>query len=395
MGRGFSVTKEPKVQAFILIDEENGHNYTMNVIDTPGLKETRIEGESRGDEEIINLAQQCISNQITKLNVVIYVAVAGRTHQLDAEAFDTVRRFLGLEFSENSMLVLSHCEQIGKPRIDQIIADMKKFEKTKEILEYCKLGVYPYGTINYDNLCNEEEEEESSEGKSEVMINLVKKRLTKIERMRKDLLQAILKMAEKPRPISQLEDVLSFLTEQKQQAISKALEKEKINWDKELRAQIDEYESRFKLMQEDEFRRFETQLTKQREDERKSYEKRLEDQSKLDQEEYSKRLKEEQEKDRQNFLEQIKGLKEEERQAESRRHAAQLEEDRKLRERLYAETLLRQRQEDDRRFQEQQQHIAEEKRRTWRAEQEAEATRRKLEEKERILQSNDKKCSIM
>ena len=46
------------------------------------------------------------------------MSVAGKTHERDTKAFNLVQQFLGAEFAENSMLVLSHCENLPKDRID-------------------------------------------------------------------------------------------------------------------------------------------------------------------------------------------------------------------------------------------------------------------------------------
>ena len=232
-GRGYSVTREPQLHTFVLTNQETNKSYTMNVIDTPGLRETRIDEDmkERGDEEIIKLARQFLSNELTYLNIVIYVAVAGKTHERDTEAFNQVRNFLGKEFAENSMLVLSHCETLPKDKIDQIIKDMKNYPKTKEIIDYCKLGVFPYGTLSGDVLASIDEEDEASpEEKLESKIKKVKKALTKIEKMRKSILDVILNMADHPRPVAMLEGVMRDLDEKKQQAINEALEKEKLSW---------------------------------------------------------------------------------------------------------------------------------------------------------------------
>ena len=67
-GRGFAVTREPTLHTFVLTNQETNRRYTMNVIDTddtPGLRENRIDKDiQRGDEEIINLARQFLSNKL-------------------------------------------------------------------------------------------------------------------------------------------------------------------------------------------------------------------------------------------------------------------------------------------------------------------------------------------
>ena len=335
-GRGFSVTKEPQIQAFILSDEHTNIQYTINVIDTPGLREKRIDDlQSRGDEEIIRLAGQCIKSQITYLNIVIYVTVAKRTHELDAEAFKCIRDYLGKEFESSSLLVLSHCEEVPKKRFEQIVNDMKTFPETNEIINYCKLGVLPYGTMNADllNLC-EDEDDDSPEQKEKTLRKVterVQDAIKRIEKMRQDLFRAIIKTADKPRSISQLEGLMKIIKEKEEETLNAALNAAKVEWNKEKKEDIEKMmatENSRHVAEFDkiklEFEKFHEQTIAKQEEERKRYEAELAEQNerflremKAKQEE-EKRLFEAElakERDLQNkkFLEVMKAKQEEER----------------------------------------------------------------------------------
>jgi len=68
----FSDTVDPKFQSFSLDNTETQTKYTMNIIDTPGLKEVKQMGiEARSDAAIINTINYCLKNEITKINVLL------------------------------------------------------------------------------------------------------------------------------------------------------------------------------------------------------------------------------------------------------------------------------------------------------------------------------------
>ena len=238
-GRCFSVTREPQITAFVLNDDRNNISYTINVIDTPGLTEKRIDNlKSREDEELIRIIKYYISNKITYLNIVIYVTVAKRTHELDAEAFQHIRTFLGDEFESNSLLVISHCEEIPKKRFEQILKDMKTFPETNIMINYCKLGVLPYGTMNADFLSLADEDNNNIPTEKEKTLRKITERVhdtyKRIEKMRQNLFLAIISTANRPRLISQLGRNY-YIKEQERMVIISAFDVAKKVWDNELK----------------------------------------------------------------------------------------------------------------------------------------------------------------
>ena len=259
-GRGYTVTKEPQIQAFILNDEHTNTQYTINIIDTPGLREKRIDDlQSRSDDALVTLAQNFISKQVTYLNIVIYVTVAKRTNELDAEAFKCIREYLGKEFESNSLLVLSHCEEIPKTRFEQIVDDMKKFPETNEVLNYCKLGVLPYGTMNADYLAigDEDDDDESPEVREKNIqrnTERVRDTLKRTEKMRHDLFLAIIKSANRPRSISQLEGLMKTVKEKEKKTLDATLNAAKEIWNKEKHDEIKKIKEQHAKEQEEKTR---------------------------------------------------------------------------------------------------------------------------------------------
>ena len=354
-GRGFSVTRKPTLHTFVLTSQDTNVSYTMNVIDTPGLREKRIDDmQSRSDEEIINLACQFLSNELTYLNIVIYVAIIGKTHERDIVVFDQVKQFLGAEFGENSMLVLSHCENYPKDRIDQCIEDMKKYPETNEIIKYCKLGVFPYGTLSGDELASIDDEEDFTvEEKLDSKIKIVTRTLTKIEKMRKSILDVIFNMADQPRQVTLLKGVIDHIEEQKQQAINEAFEKEKENLNQELDKQLQQYNESLKEMQKKEFDKFQREIEKQIEQQQSQYEQRIKEQAEQDRKIYEERLNHKLEKNKFEFEQKICTLNEAERGEEARRFALEQERQRKEQKRIYEQQLEPKRREQERLYKEQ------------------------------------------
>jgi len=68
----FSDTVDPKFQSFSLDNKQASTKYTLNIIDTPGLKEVKEVGvEARSDLAIMNTINYCLKNEITKINVLL------------------------------------------------------------------------------------------------------------------------------------------------------------------------------------------------------------------------------------------------------------------------------------------------------------------------------------
>ena len=125
--------------------------YIINLIDTTGLTEKRLGEQSRDDEQILKLVRLCIESHVIYLNAVCFVSTAGKTHEQDTEVFK-LKEFLGVKYSNNSMLLLTHCELLPDKKINHFIDLMKLHPPTKEIISFCKLGIFPYGTIDSDFL---------------------------------------------------------------------------------------------------------------------------------------------------------------------------------------------------------------------------------------------------
>lgn len=207
---GYSDTKYPTCKPYCLYDEEKGTVYNVNMLDTPGLQEHRRNPEeNRTDDELFNLAVRCLENNVVMLNVVCFVSQAGATYEHDVAAFEKVKSVLGPEYRSNTMMVLTHCEQIPESRVEKYIQEIKEHPVTKSLYEYCQLGVFPFGAVNEDNVAELDE----------VTKNIViQARLKKVANMRNALISKFIQCTNMPQTVKQLE-ILREETEKKRQEV--------------------------------------------------------------------------------------------------------------------------------------------------------------------------------
>jgi len=85
----FSDTVNPKFQSFSLDNKNKSIKYTINIIDTPGLKEVKKIGEdARSDQVILNTINYCLKNEIAKINtLLIFISFELGVAQEDLESF--------------------------------------------------------------------------------------------------------------------------------------------------------------------------------------------------------------------------------------------------------------------------------------------------------------------
>jgi GTPase Era involved in 16S rRNA processing len=196
---GFSITKKPGYNSLLLHDNEKNMSFQLNIIDTPGLQEVHENDESRTDAELLKLAAVCVEKHITSLNVVCFVSRAGETHRNDVVLFDTVQKFLGDKFADISMMVLTHCDEFSDKRLKEFERNIHDHEISKPISQYCKLGIAQYGAINYTTL------EQFPE--KDVQQAVVRSKLTRIGKMRKQFIDKIISCADRGLPINELQAI--------------------------------------------------------------------------------------------------------------------------------------------------------------------------------------------
>ncbi|CAF0948900.1 unnamed protein product [Didymodactylos carnosus] len=221
---GFSETRDPKCYALSLFDNLHKNIYQVNIIDTPGLQEKpRYPLEDRTDRQLLSLAKKCIESNLTKLNCVCFVSQAGCTNLYDIDVFDVLMKFLGLGYSENSMMILTHSDGFTFDKLAEFHAKFRTHPKSVFAYNYCKLGIYNHGIINYDELATYVRrpnlQQEMMEEKSDHLIP-----------MRQKLIECFITTADKQIEVSALEAVIKENEKIKADMMEKLWKEKKIKF---------------------------------------------------------------------------------------------------------------------------------------------------------------------
>jgi hypothetical protein len=104
----FSDTVNAKFQSFG-VEGKNGVKYTLNIIDTPGLFEQKINDDSvRSNDDILKLINDCQRNEITKLHcAIIFASFESGINSEDIKSIELFQeKFNGVEI----YLCITKCE---------------------------------------------------------------------------------------------------------------------------------------------------------------------------------------------------------------------------------------------------------------------------------------------
>jgi len=150
----FSDTVNPKFQSFSLDDKNNQMKYTLNIIDTPGLKEVAKIGEdARSDEVILNTINYCLKNEITKINtLLIFISFELGVTSDDLNSFQS---FLE-KFSHNSIQIgicITRSEDKGDKWKKGIVEQLSQHAYFSEVLKKDNVKVLFMGCV--DSIKNE------------------------------------------------------------------------------------------------------------------------------------------------------------------------------------------------------------------------------------------------
>ena len=391
----FSAINGTEIRTFIVKEAKNSFSYTINAVYLPMLH------KSLNEEELFAMIRSCIMQKISCINAVLYVSIAGQTHELDIEIFKTIEKFLGKSFSSNSLLILNHIGDLSNHRLEQLISDMKVFNETRTFIEYCSLGIFPYITMNAESL-NDDEDDDDNDKNISLKTKCIRKCLLKIETLRQNLLQTIIKTAENSRIILDVAGFEMFTKKELKQATDDALIAEKQKWEKQLDENIKQYNERFMQMHEDKTNIFDNKIQNiQQENNRRNLHLQEQFKQKLNhiQAEFQKKLEEERKLQRSVYEHQLSILKIEGDQREKARlYAERVEKEEKDRKEKYKAELQKCSLEEEELLR-QQQRADEEKYHRELIETQNESLRKILNEQKRIREEverrrKDNKCSI-
>ena len=152
---------------------------------------------------------------------------------------------------------------------------MNKYEKTKEMIEYCKLGVLPYGTMSADKLDVLDDDEETPEQVQEKKCIVIEKTSKRIAKMRLNLFNKMIETADMPNYISQLNGCIQYIETEKKKALDTALGEKQDEWDKELKEEINKFSEEYNSIQNKVEKRYENEFKKALDFQYNQYQKEL------------------------------------------------------------------------------------------------------------------------
>jgi len=154
-----SKTATPELNSFsaTVTYEDNSSAYvTLNILDTPGLKETKLRAiDVRTDEEISSLISSCLKEKFIDIDVIGFVfSCVQNISNDDLEVFEALRGFIGEDWKSNSLLILTHAESRTEQSLEKFVAELKLGERHRNIVEYCSMGWAAVGALQQDTLDN-------------------------------------------------------------------------------------------------------------------------------------------------------------------------------------------------------------------------------------------------
>jgi GTPase SAR1 family protein len=145
----FAETVNPKFQSFSLDDKRNGTKYTLSVIDTPGLKEVcRLGENARSDAVILNTINYCLTNEITKINILlIFIAFDIGVSNDDLDSFKTFLQSFGHKGIQ-IRICITRAESKGEVWKQELLEQLTQHEYFSEVLKSDNVKVLFMGCVD-------------------------------------------------------------------------------------------------------------------------------------------------------------------------------------------------------------------------------------------------------
>ena len=163
--------------------------YQLNIVDTPGLTEISKDGKEivRSDEQIMKIIEACVKIEVTGFNLLCYVTEYSKIHQFDIDIFKKFISIFDKNFSSISLLLITHGDSCSLEDQDQQRIQIREHEKSKEIANYCKLGIEFCGALCANEVL--------SVNDPSIREKFVRDKLQAITKMRKKLLEIFVQQA--------------------------------------------------------------------------------------------------------------------------------------------------------------------------------------------------------
>lgn len=147
----FSDTPQPRFHKFTLEDADSSQVYSMNVIDTPGLKEVKQEDEkARSDEDILKMVSFCLKNELKEIHVL--VAVVSFSSGITKADIDSIRQIIDLFRHESlkTILCVTRSECLSKDYKANIVKELSNHQFFKPLILSGNFKVIFSGNVGVD-----------------------------------------------------------------------------------------------------------------------------------------------------------------------------------------------------------------------------------------------------
>jgi small GTP-binding protein len=203
----YARTRNPKNHTMVTRHNQTNMYYQLNMIDTAGLQEvTERKEDQRTDEQLLDLAARCVKQEITTLNVVIFMSEAGKAQTQDVDTFISIMDFLGPKFEDISMMVLSHCEGFKEDRLQLFVNNIRTHPSSAKAFRYCKLGIFFHGAIDFDDMSTLDDD-------IDFRRRYVRRKMERIAPMRQLLMETFISRAGQEVPVDKIQLLMDQATE--------------------------------------------------------------------------------------------------------------------------------------------------------------------------------------
>ena len=145
-----SGTRDPLFESFHVEEKK----ITLNIIDTPGLFERGHQhDEIRDNETIMRTIQMCVNLEITKFHVIGFcISLTSGINTEDIESLKQIIKYIGEDLTNNSCLIITHCESKTTEQQTKLVDELKKDAFFQSIGSFFKLGVFFSGSLDRDDV---------------------------------------------------------------------------------------------------------------------------------------------------------------------------------------------------------------------------------------------------
>jgi len=150
----FSGTKHVHFRNFAL-KGKSGLDYTLNVIDTPGLFEVKKVGEAaRSDEEILNMIAECLKNEITRLHgIILFCSLTAGVNDTDVIAMKKLIQTFGVD--TNMAICVTRSENTTQVQRETIVTELEQHGEIGELLKQVNSNIFFMGAVDPDRVTDD------------------------------------------------------------------------------------------------------------------------------------------------------------------------------------------------------------------------------------------------